>query len=105
VNERTSSVEVMAVKDQSKERPIPVAWRPVFRSVVSAFVERDYRLEVGVSGVKPVSVDTATHIESYIQSYGATLIELPEEAWDSSVCIWMGNHWNALVDLWTEAEG
>ncbi len=95
----------MAVKDSSKERSIPMAWRPVFREIVSAFVEGDYRLKAGVSGVEPVSIDVATHIENYIHDYGATLIELPEEAWEYSVCIWSGSHWDALVDLWTETEG
>lgn len=33
------------------------------------------------------------------------LIELPDETWESSICMWMGNHWDVLIDLWTEAEG
>ena len=32
-------------------------------------------------------------------------MELPEETWDSSVCIWMGVRWDALIDLWTSSEG
>ena len=105
MSERSSGAEVLAVKDESRERPIPTAWRPVFRDIVNAFVERDYHLRVGVLGVEAVSVDTAVHIENYIQNYGATLVALPEEVWDSSVCIWSGRHWDALVDLWTQAEG
>jgi len=105
VSDQNAGAEVVAVMDGSKERPIPTAWRPVFREVVSAFVAGDYRLMAGVSCVEPVSIDVATHIENYIQDYGATLIQLPEETWNSSVCIWMGSHWDALVDLWTEAEG
>jgi len=52
-----------------------------------------------------VSSETAEHIEKYIQHYGEELVELPEEAWDSSVCIWMGVRWDALIDLWTSSEG
>jgi hypothetical protein len=104
VNRRTDA-EVLTVKDESRELPIPSAWRPVFRDIVDAFVQRDYRLSAGVPRVAPVTSDTAAHIEKYIEAYGETLIELPEETWDSSVCIWQGNRWDALVDLWTRAEG
>jgi hypothetical protein len=105
VSDQNAHAEVVAVRDGSKERPIPTAWRPVLREIVSAFVAGDYRLTAGVPCVEPVSIDSAAHIKNYIEDYGATLIELPEETWHSSVCIWMGSHWDALVDLWTEAEG
>jgi hypothetical protein len=105
VSDQNSRAEVMAAKDGSKERPIPSVWRPVFREIVSAFVKGDYRLLAGVPCVEPVPIKVATQIENYIQDYGATLTQLPEEAWHSSVCIWTGSHWDALVDLWTEAEG
>jgi hypothetical protein len=101
----SSLAEIPAIKDDLKERPIPTAWRPVFRSIVSAFVQGDYLLETGVVGVEAVSMEGAVKIENYVKGYGATLIELPDDTWDSSVCIWSGSHWDALVDLWTEAEG
>lgn len=56
-------------------------------------------------GVVSVSPEKAEQIEAYIQDYGADLIELPEDAWASSVCIWMGSRWDALIDLWTLSEG
>lgn len=99
------SVEVIAVKDEKNERPIPSAWRSVFRDVIHAFVKHDYQLKTGISGVAPISTDTASQIQNYLQEYGETLIELPEETWDSSVCIWMGGNWEALIDLWTLTEG
>jgi hypothetical protein len=97
--------EVFAVKDPGNERPIPTAWRPIFREIVKAFVSHDYRVSAGVPGLMHVSDDTAAQIVAYIRDYGETLVELPEETWDSSVCIWMGRRWEALIDLWTEAEG
>jgi hypothetical protein len=96
---------VLAIKDEETERPIPSAWRSVIREIVSAFVRQDYRLSAGVPGVSSVSAETATQIKDYIQDYGETLIELPDETWNSSVCIWMGERWNALIDLWTLSEG
>lgn len=52
-----------------------------------------------------MSEKTATQIRTYIQEYGAKLVSIPQESWATSVCIWMGDHWDALIDLWTEEEG
>ena len=105
MSDRNFDPEVLAIKDESNERPIPTAWRPALRSIVSAFAKRDYSLSAGVSGVEPISPETAAHTQSYIEDYGATLVELPDETWESSVCIWTGSHWDALIDLWTQEEG
>jgi hypothetical protein len=105
MSNRSWGAEVVALKDESEQQPIPTAWRPVFREIVSAFVKHDYRLESGVSGVEPVSVDAAARIQNYVNKYGATLMPLPEETWDSSICMWHGDFWDALVDLWTREEG
>ena len=101
-NEHT---EVPVTKDSGNEGPIPSAWRSTLKNIVDAFVCHDYRLADGVAGVAPVSEKTATQIRTYIQQYGARLVSLPEESWATSVCIWMGDHWDALIDLWTEEEG
>ncbi|WP_425598377.1 DUF7668 domain-containing protein [Thermomonas carbonis] len=72
---------------------------------MNAFAVGDYGLSAGVKGVPPLSADRASQIRDYVEGYGATLVALPEETWNSSVCIWYGDHWAALVDLWTEQEG
>jgi hypothetical protein len=97
--------EVLAVKDASAQQAIPTSWRPVLAEVVSALRQGDYGLKAGVPGVKSVSAVTEVHIRESIRAYGATLVELPKESWESSVCMWYGTHWDALVDLWTKEEG
>ena len=97
--------QVPVIKNSAVEGPVPSIWRPILSSIVSAFVGHDYRLADGILGVAPVSEITATQISSYIREYGAKLIELPQRSWDTSVCIWTGDHWDALIDLWTEEEG
>lgn len=95
----------LPVKDESQQRPIPLVWRRAFREIVDAFVQGDFGLSRRVSGVDPIDSDTASQISAYVESYGATLSTLPEATWDSSVCIWNGNRWDCLVDLWTQEEG
>ena len=99
------SAEVVAVKDETDQQAIPTAWRPVLTQVVSALKNGDYRLKAGVPGVERPSIETAEHIRESIAAYGTTLAELPEEAWESSMGMWYGTHWDALIDLWTEEEG
>jgi len=73
--------------------------------VVRFFVEGDYGLTKGISGVEPVSAATAEHIRAYLADYGATLVDLPDDTWETSVAQWMGTRWDILVDLWTAEEG
>jgi hypothetical protein len=98
------SSEVIALKNEA-EGPIPTAWRETLSAIVEAFVAGDYGLKKGVANVVPVSAETASRIRENLQDYGATLIALPDATWGSSVCIWYGDHWDALVDLWTQEEG
>lgn len=98
-------LQVPAIKDTELERAIPSAWRPIIKEVVSAFVRHDYQLSTSITGVMPVSTETAEQIRKYIQDYGVELVVLPEEAWATSVCMWAGNRWDALIDLWSESEG
>lgn len=96
---------VLASRDTAAELPIPTAWRPAIRDIAHAFSRHDYQLSVGVPGVTAVSAKTAEQIRDYIQDYGEELVDLPEETWESSVCSWQGNRWDALIDLWTLGEG
>ena len=93
------------LKDEEAEHPIAAAWRPILHEIVRALGRGDYQLAGGIESVEPVSEGTARHIRSYLDSYGATLVDLTEETWQTSVARWMGSHWEALVDLRTAEEG
>ena len=94
-----------ALKDPDAAHPVAGAWRPMLREVVRCFVRGDYRLGAGVRGVDPVPGATANQVRDYLADYGATLVELPDDTWQTSVAQWMGTHWEVLVDLWTAEEG
>ncbi len=100
-----TKVENFGEKDEKNERQIPTAWRPAFSKIVDAFCKKDYSLSSGIIGVSSVSNETAIHIKEYIQDYGEELVQLPDETWDSSICIWTGSHWDVLIELWTAGEG
>jgi hypothetical protein len=97
--------DVPVSKNSKIEGPIPSGWQPVLTDIVDVFVRQDYRLADGVFGVAPVSEETATQIREYIGDYDTRLVALPQETWNTSVCIWRHDHWDALIDLWTEEEG
>lgn len=96
---------VRVCKDKDQERSVPTVWRPIFVDIIDAFMKKNYLLSEGVKSVSVVSNETAKHIKEYIADYGEELTQLPEETWESSVCIWMGTHWDVLIDLWTKGEG
>ena len=97
--------EIKVDKNEEEELPIPHAWRPTIKAIVSAFVNQDYNLSSEIKNVNPISNETAQQIKDYIVDYGEELIELPEETWNSSVYISYGNYWDALIDLYTKTEG
>ena len=37
-----------------------------------------------------------------IAQYGSELVALTAQTWDTSVCQWMGNYWDVLVDLYAQ---
>ena len=97
--------EILVEKNEVEEHPIPHVWRPIFKSIVKAFVNKDYNLSLGVNNVNPISDQTAEQIQTYIEDYGEELIDLPEKTWSSSVYIYYGNYWNVLIDLFSKNEG
>ena len=97
--------KVAVEKNEEEEGPIPHVWRPIFKDIVKAFVNKDYNLSSGIKNVNTVSKSTAKQIKEYIEDYGEELIELPEETWESSVYICYGDYWNILIDLFIKGEG
>lgn len=93
-------------KDEDLELPVPNVWRPTLKAIVDSLVRRDSRIGVGLPSVTPASADTTRQCLQAVDDYGeVALIPLPEKAWETSVTRWFGDHWDCLVDLWTEEEG
>ncbi|MFF2083216.1 hypothetical protein ACFVVM_05550 [Nocardia sp. NPDC058176] len=93
------------VKDEI-QRPVAGIWRPVLHLIVGSLARNDYQLIGEIDSVEPLSNDLAAHIRDSIDSYGATLVELPDQTWETSCAMWSGGaSWEVLIDLWTAEEG
>ena len=99
------TVFVPALKDQNQQQPVASAWRSTLEAIVEAIASGDFALRGGLPGVPALAPATAQQIEDYLADYGETLAELSDATWASSVSLWMGDHWDVLVDLWTEESG
>jgi hypothetical protein len=95
---------VLPLKDEA-DRPIATEWRPVLRDIVRALVRGDYTLSGCGHQVRLRTPDVAEHMRKYIADYGATLVDLPEETWTTSIAQWSESQWDVFVDLWTAEEG
>jgi hypothetical protein len=96
---------VQPARNEDDEAPVPTAWRPTLKAIVDAFREGDFELARGIPGVSPVPPDDARIIAGNIEDYGDSLAALPEDTWETSVCLWMDGWWQVMVDLYTEDDG
>jgi hypothetical protein len=74
------------------QQPVPIAWRPVLKAMADALAAGDYALVSVAQAVEPVLPETARQMEAAVRAYGATLIDLPEATWSTSVCMPYGEH-------------
>lgn len=95
----------MPEKNEEIEQAIPLEWRPTIIEVVENIRRRTLRPR-NVLGYD-VNIDVADIEDIYqnVDHYGDTLVSLSEDAWQTSICCWMGGYWHLLVDLFTAEEG
>ena len=91
--------------DPTEQQPVPEKWRGILAQVADSIASGNFGPLALMPGVEPVSQATAAQISSYVFGYPATLVPLPDESWDTSVCMFNGGEWEVLVDLWTQEEG
>ena len=90
---------------RSGEQPVPVEWRSTFVEIVESLKSGDFKIERPIPHVERISNDEAERIAGNIRCYGSPLESLPEETWKTSVCRWMEDYWEVLVDLFTVRDG
>jgi hypothetical protein len=94
----------MPERNEEIEQAIPTQWRSAIIEIVDDIRNRNLR-SGNVSGYDvSIDLDEIEDIYQNIDNYGDALVSLPEDAWQTSVCRWMGSYWCLLIDLFT-AEG
>jgi hypothetical protein len=95
---------IEVLKDPDNEHPVPTVWRDTLSRIVDALRRDEFSLN-SIEDVSPISNNEADRLRRNIATYGVHLSKLPERAWQTSVCRWMEDYWDVLVDLFTEEEG
>ena len=91
-----SEIEVERI--EGREQPIPGRWRGALKLVADAFA--DGRLLTG-DGIRLVNAKVAKANFENIEDYPDATGPLRDASWDTSICVWEGDHWQVLVDLTT----
>jgi hypothetical protein len=85
---------------------VPDVWHPTLSAIVASLEREDAVIAAELPAVNPVSDDLSNVCRDAIRRYGdVRLVPLPTDTWGTSVCLWRGDRWQCLVDLWTEEEG
>ena len=92
--------------DSEFQSPIPSIWRDCIIQIVEAFKDKDFGRLNTLPSVQCIDLAYASEIAENIDAYGAHLMSLAEEAWHTSVCLYMESEsWQAIIDLFTVEEG
>ena len=92
--------------DPEFQSPIPTIWRDTIILIVDAFKDKDFAGLNTIPNVELIALEYASELVEYIVDYGAHLISLPKDTWNTSVCLYMEDEfWKAIIDLFTAEEG
>ena len=92
------------LRNFDEELPIPLEWRCQIKEIVAALAAGNYSLR----GLRNASLDeyvTSEDIAENVGDYGCVLVDLPDETWQSSRYLAVGDWWEAIIDLYTKEEG
>ena len=91
--------------EQDGQQPVPEAFRPSLEGIVRAFASGDYDSKQAVPNVEPIRSIVAQQAREFVEDFGETLVELPEQAWVLSSSTDERGSQEILVDLWTAESG
>lgn len=98
--------EVPVPYDPEFQSPIPTIWRDTIILIVDAFKDKDFAGLNTITNVELIDLEYASELAEYIVDYGAHLISLSKDTWNTSVCLYMEDEfWKAIIDLFTAEEG
>ena len=92
-------------KDIGFEKPIPTLWHHSIIAIVEAIKSNDLKQLNNINGIQALTQTDINRFRENIEEYGCNLASLPSMTWQTSVCQWMGDGWEVLIDLFTIEEG
>ena len=93
--------DIPVTKNSEYERPVPHSWRPALKSLADYIVcDIPSESHPGVS-LEAIDNDSLSISRANMEAYPAQFGPLSCASWDSSVYIWMQDHWDILIDLTT----
>ncbi len=99
------SESIPVYKDEENNRPVPTVWRDTLILIVEAIKSNNYEMLSTTTTVRSALKKDIDIINENIEDYGCQLVSLPESTWETSVCQWMIDYWDVLIDLYTKEEG
>lgn len=87
------------------DEPVPDRFRPLIAAVVERLASGDFD---GIRREGFLRDDSPDHdFAMYVREYPATLVPLPEAAWEHAEVLPLddGSGWFVVVDLWSREEG
>lgn len=91
-------------KNENEELPVPMIWRQTIYKIVDELKKGNFQIQ-GIKNVDPLDVSNAETIRKSIDYYDDKILPLPEETWSTSTYRWVLDHWEIIIDLFTEREG
>ena len=85
-------------KIEGKEQPVPDSWRSALKQIADAFAYG--HLPAG-DGIRSIDAEIVEINFGNIRAYPDPTGPLRDESWGTSMCVWMQDHWEVLVDLST----
>ena len=75
-------------------------------NAIKQFKDKDFAGLNTIPNVELIDLEYASELAEYIVDYGAHLISLSKDTWNTSVCLYMEDEfWKAIIDLFTAEEG
>lgn len=91
------------VEKNNEEMPVPFVWRDTLCNIVDNFKFGNFNIE-NLMNVDPLKIEDIKLIRDSIKYYGDKLISLSDKTWGTSICRWMIDHWQVMIDLSTLRE-
>lgn len=99
------SLIVPVTYDIENCQKIPSIWKKTLVEIIESLKNKDILRLNSIKDVEQIDILHAQDIFNNVDDYGITLISIPNESWNTSVCQYFGGGWNIYIDLYAKEAG